>query len=171
MDYVSVKLCLHKPYDFTMESDSCSIVSFESDDVDEMFDYVDQENEEKVLTRKRNIKLAFILMMFLISLTLLTLSVLHDVKAESVTDEGEELDFVCPPGMSWCVTMARCMVEKGYYCCPTCSHEYKCSKSEGEMKCCYLLGIMPSSYKLSCRPGWVWLEWGQRCVRGDTDIG
>ena len=49
-----------------MESDSCSIVSFESDDVDEMFDYVDQENEEKVLTRKRYMKLAFIPMMFLI---------------------------------------------------------------------------------------------------------
>ena len=72
--------------------------------------------------------------MFLISLSLLTLSVLHDVNAESIIDEGEELDFVCPPGMSWCVTMARCMAEKGYSCCPTCSHEYKCSKSERERK-------------------------------------
>ena len=88
-----------------------------------------------------------------------------------VPDELDELDLLCPPGMSWATTKARCMVNKGFTCCPTCSHEYRCSKSEGEMKCCYLLGIMPSSYKLSCRPGWVWLEWGQRCVRGDIDIG
>ena len=143
-----------------MENKKYSIVSLENDSVEEIFDYVDIEREEKMLARRRCPKLSLIPLVFIISITLMTLSVLHDVNAEVVPDELDELDLLCPPGMSWATTKARCIVNKGFTCCPTCSHEYRCSKSEGEKKCCHLLGIMPSSYKLNCRPGWVWVEWG-----------
>merc|ERR1719153_411757 len=134
------------------KSNKYSRVSISSDDEDEIFDTVDEKLEERLLARRRCIKLSSIILVFIISFSLLTMSVLYDLHHGDVPDEDGQLDLLCPLGMSWSTTMSRCMAEQGYSCCPTCSKEYRCSGVKGEMKCCHLLGIMPSTFKLACRP-------------------
>ena len=155
-----------------MESDNkYSIFRNTSDDDDEIYDTVDWEKEEVLLARRRCLKLTSMISVFIISFSLLAMSVLYDVHAGDIPDEDGQQDLFCPLGMSWSSTMSKCMAEQGYSCCPTCSQEYRCSMVKEEKKCCHLLGIMPSTFKLMCRPGWVWVEWGQRCVRVEINSG
>ena len=60
-----------------MENKRYSIVSIESDVIDEMFDYVDKEKEEKILARKRCITLVGIPLVFIITFGLLAANVVH----------------------------------------------------------------------------------------------
>ena len=148
-----------------------NIVNIANEEDDEIFDTVDKVTEEKLLVRRRYLKLSSIIIVFIICFFLLAMSILYDVHHRDFPDQDGQLDLLCPFGMSWSSTMSKCMAEQGYSCCPTCSQEYKCSRMKTDMKCCQLLGIMPSTFKLACRPGWVWVEWGQRCVRVDINSG
>ena len=148
-----------------------NIVNIANEEDDEIFDTVDKVTEEKLLVRRRYLKLSSIILVFIICFFLLAMSILYDVHHRDVPDQDGQLDLLCPFGMSWSSTMSKCMPEQGYSCCPTCSQEYRCSRIKEEKKCCHLLGIMPSTFKLMCRPGWVWVEWGRRCVRVDINSG
>ena len=161
-----------------MKSAKYSIVSIESEVAEEMIEYVDRETEEKLLARRRYIKLVCIPLVFILSFGLLALSVVHDVQARALSAQQVEptacsptdlpcVSLLCPAGMSWSGESSKCEAEQGYTCCPTCTQQYTCVRQDQarEDRCCHLLGILPSSYKLMCRPGWVWVEWQQRCFR------
>ena len=161
-----------------MKSNEYRVVSLESEILEETYDYVDKEAEEKLLARKRFIKLVCIPLVFIISFGFLTFSVVHDVQARASSEQQLEkivcqendpecLALLCPEGMEWDEGAGRCQELRGYTCCPTCSQEYKCFKQEesSDAKCCHMLGILPSAYKLVCREGWVWVEWQHKCLR------
>jgi hypothetical protein len=161
-----------------MKSNTYSIVSLESGILGDIYDDTEKEAEEKLLARRRCIKLFCIPLVFIISFGFLTFSVVHDVQARARCDQHlqkivcqeNDLDclaLICPVGMEWDEEAGRCQELIGYTCCPTCSQEYSCFKPEesSDTKCCHLLGILPSSYKLVCREGWVWVEWQHRCLQ------
>ena len=156
-----------------MENNKYSIVSIESDVIEYMFDCVDKDKEEKILARKRCITLVCIPLVFIISFGLLAASVVHDVQArgEHVPggdgEEPSDLSLLCPAGMSWSGESSKCEARPGYTCCPSCTQQYSCARQDTARaeRCCHLLGILPSSYKLLCRQGWVWVEWRHVCVR------
>ena len=87
------------------KSNKYSRVSISSDDEDEIFDTVDEKLEERLLARRRCIKLSSIILVFIISFSLLTMSVLYDLHHGDVPDEDGQLDLLCPLGMSWSTTM------------------------------------------------------------------
>ena len=161
-----------------MKSNKYSIVSSESEILEDMNNYVDSEAEEKLLARRRCIKLVCIPLVFIISFGFLTFSVVHDVQAraksykhlQKVDCQENDLDclaLICPVGMEWDDGAGRCQELRGYTCCPTCSQKYSCFMlgESSDARCCHLLGILPSSYKLVCREGWVWVEWQHRCLQ------
>ena len=95
-----------------MKSIEYSIISLESEILEEMYDYVDKEAEEKRLARRRCITLVCIPAVFIISFGFLTFSVVHDVQArarsdqklEKVTCQENDMDcltLLCPDGMGW----------------------------------------------------------------------
>ena len=164
-----------------MQSNNYSIVSLESDLAEDVYDYVDREAEEKLLARRRCIKLVCIPLVFIVSFCCLAFSVVHDEEARARSDQQLEkivclenaldcLSLICPVGMEWDDEAGRCQELRGYTCCPTCSQEYACFKPEetSDAKCCHMMSILPSTYKLVCREGWVWVEWQHRCFRGDA---
>ena len=107
-----------------MGSSNYSIVILESEIVEEMYDYVDKETEEKLLARRRFIKLVCIPLVFIISFGFLTFSVVHDVQARARSDQELEkvvcqendlecLTLLCPVGMEWDGVDHRCQELKG----------------------------------------------------------
>ena len=131
-----------------------------------------------LLARRRCLTLVSIPLMFTISLLLLTLSVVQDVQARARAEEMLEMvvcqeedtectALLCPVGMVWVEGGGGCEVVPGYECCPTCTQEYACVQSGGvhSHKCCQLMGLLSSPYKLFCREGWVWVEWKAQCYR------
>ena len=78
-----------------MENNKYSIVSIESGDIEEMFDYVDKDKEEKLLARRRYFKLFCIPFVFFLSFGLLVMSVIHDIKLRAKYDRQMKKNY-CP---------------------------------------------------------------------------
>ena len=100
-----------------MKGKDYSTLRLESEHGD-VCEHMDREIEEKRLARKRSITMVAIATMFIISAVILTLSVVHDVKARSNDPEYEEfscqqsdpdcLDLLCPEGMAWDMVGGKC---------------------------------------------------------------
>ena len=87
-----------------MPGDTYSIVTVDSEIHEDEDDHVDREEEEKILTRRRWLKLASIVIVFLVCGLILAMSVVHDVEARAGDDlEGEE--FTCPDNNDACVSL------------------------------------------------------------------
>ena len=129
---------LHAITEDTMQGDTYSIVTMDDSEIHEdEDDHVDREEEEKILTRRRWLKLASIVTIFLVSGIILAMSVVHDVYARAGDDlEWEEFTcpdnddacaaLLCPVGMVWEGEDGQCREMSGYSCCTTCTHEYLC---------------------------------------------
>ena len=116
--------------------------------------------------------------LFLLSCGVLTTSVVLDVQARASGDlEWEEfscqendadcLALLCPDGMGWDMVADKCRELPGYTCCTTCTLEYMCYKAEDAdgVVCCSVMSVVPSAYKQTCREGFIWVEWKQKCLR------
>ena len=118
-----------------MKGKDYSTLRLESEDED-VCNHMDREGEEKRLAIKRCITMAAIASLFIISAVILTLSVVHDVKARANDPEWEEfscqqsdpdcLDLLCPEGMAWDMVDGKCREMADFTCCTACTHEYKC---------------------------------------------
>ena len=73
-----------------MRSNNYSIVSLESEILEDIYDDVDKEPEEELLARRRCIKLICIPLVFLIFFGTLTFSVVHDVQTRTRSDHQLE---------------------------------------------------------------------------------
>ena len=105
-----------------------STLRLESDH-EEFCDEEERKEEETRLRRRRWFTLICISSLFLISATILTLSVVHDVKARAKDPEWEEfsckqndpecLDLLCPDGMVWDTLQDKCRempgINTGYH--------------------------------------------------------
>ena len=88
------------------------------EDLEDDCEIVDTDKEKKRLARRRQITLASIATLFLLSATLLTLSVVHDIKAKARDPGWEEfsckendaacLELLCPTGMLWDREVSQC---------------------------------------------------------------
>ena len=78
-----------------MRSSNYSIVILESEIVEEMYDDIDKEEEEKLIARKRCTKLVFIPLVSIISFGFLAFSIVHDVQARARSDQELENDQEC----------------------------------------------------------------------------
>ena len=137
---------------------------------------MDREEEEKRLARRRWMTLASIASLFLISGTILTLSVVHDVRSRAKEPGWEEfscpagdpscLELLCPEGMVWDMVTSMCMSMSGYTCCTACTHQYQCfNPAIHTTRCCHSEGVVPSAYKQVCREGFLWVQWKKKCLR------
>ena len=98
----------------TMEYSTLRLESEHEDICDE----IQREVEEKRLARRRWFTLLSISFLFIISATILTLSVVHDTKARAKDPEWEEfsckqndpdcLHSLCPEGMVWDMVEDQC---------------------------------------------------------------
>merc|ERR1719206_761298 len=112
-----------------------STLRLESDHED-ICDEMERELEEKRLARRRWLTILAISSLFIISATILTISVVHDMKARAKDLEWEEfscklndpdcIHSLCPEGMVWDMLENKCREMPGYTCCTACTHEYKC---------------------------------------------
>ena len=94
-----------------------STLRLESDHED-ICDEMERELEEKRLARKRWLTLLAISSLFIISATILTISVVHDMKARAKDPEWEEfsckqndpdcIHSLCPEGMVWDMVEDKC---------------------------------------------------------------
>ena len=64
-----------------------NIVNIANEEDDEIFDTVDKVTEEKLLVRRRYLKLSSIIIVFIICFFLLAMSILYDVHHRDIPDE------------------------------------------------------------------------------------
>ena len=159
-----------------MKGKDYSTLRLESEHED-VSDHMDREGEERRLARRRCITMVAIASLFVISTVILTLSVVHDVKARANDPEWEEfscqqsdpdcLDLLCPEGMAWDMVAGKCKEMAGYTCCTACTHEYKCFQAGDDplVRCCHAEGVVPAAYKQVCREGYLWVQWKKKCLR------
>ena len=107
-----------------MERNEYSVVSLDTelDECEEVFEYVDKEAEEIRLRRIRKIKLASLVVIFIVSIGVLVFSVIHDLHLRTVLEveeficqenDWECLDLLCPQGMEWDGAEQKCQPISG----------------------------------------------------------
>ena len=87
-----------------MRSNNYSIVSLESEILEDIYDDVDKEPEEKLLARRKCIKIDCIPLVFLISFGTHTFSVVHDVQTRARSDQQLER-IVCQESDLSCLAL------------------------------------------------------------------
>jgi len=149
-------------------------------------DHKTRKKLEKKFEWKRKKVYFIVAALFLVPMTFLILSVVHDQTWIKVDCEGtidECTKQYCPNMFRWSHNDDSCHPIKGYECCDP--GNYVCSDSkhvwcyfpsnvtlsdDGKV-CCNIPkidlnvnGIAPYAYKNTCRDGQIWVEWRRICI-------
>jgi len=138
----------------------------ESDESEDDFDGT-RFKVESQLNVKRFLKILVIVLLFLVSASILIVSVLHDLK-ERRTVEFEEfscsasdslcLANLCPVGMTWHVPKQICKPAGETSSRPPDILQQTEPPVKGT-------GLVMGAYKEECSPGFLWVSWRHRCMR------
>lgn len=144
--------------------------------------HIDVEAEGRKFRRRRRATLLAILAIFLTTGIILIFSVVHDLQnrpevgfVEEICSEADTACILnqCPHGYQWNTKQEKCFLQPGFECCLVqLSGQYlkHCWEGEEPDQPCAVMtaGIVLSTYKQLCRPGYLWVEWKKKCLRLDT---
>jgi len=146
---------------------------------------LDVEAEGHKYRRRRRITIFAIVAIFLTAGAILVFTVVHDQQRlpevrfveENCTETDQEcLAKRCPiTGFNWRESEESdpgCKEVEGYENCPVQEggsyyKYYYLSGEDPKRECLFInqAGIVPSSYKQMCYPGYLWVEWKKKCLR------
>ena len=126
--------------------------------------------------RKKNILICILGIGTLIAILVLGVSVFLDlgsVKYEEFSCAFSDKvcqELLCPIGWSWSLEDRKCNLKEGFQCCTDTVGMIQCQEKGRDMEdiCVDLVeaGVgWSEDYKNTCRPGYIWVEWRQRCAR------